>query len=185
MKIFPKDSIITASLYENEKWIKTKVAVSEVKEKSPNSSTHYYLKNNQVNTFSITRNPEMELEGVDTNDLSFQIFSIFPIMINSLDAVMNKFIDVGKSGNFDHFTELNQGTFFPFSKHDYLSSLEYDEKGNAGFGIKISQEKNGEILLEGVEDSQVKKSMKVKSIADLTANNKKVLEDFMHRLLNE
>lgn len=184
VKIFPKDNFITASLYENENLIRTLKGIEEIKEKSPNSRTIYYLKNNEIKTYSIGIEPDL-YENVDANTLSFRIFTMFPVAKKSLDEVFENFKKVFQSENLEHFEELSEDELFPFSKKDFLSFLEYDENGKVGFGIRINQEKNGEILLEAMEDNKVKKSLKVKSISELTANDNKFINDLMHQLLND
>lgn len=183
LKIFLKDNRMAADLYENEKLIKTQEAFNETKDGSPNSITFYYLQENQIRTFSVAQDDFDEGE-IDRYTLVFKIFSMFPFNTNSLDVVMDKLINAFKTEDMESFHESEE-TFFPFKREEYLSSVEYGEQGQIDFGIRIKQEKNGEILLEGIENDKVKKSLKVKSISELTANQNKILENLMHQLLNE
>lgn len=184
VKIFPKDNFVTANLYENDKLIKEQKPIGEVKEGTPNSSTLYYFRDNQIKTYSIPRDNFDEFEGIDRHLFAVKILSIFPLKMN-LDDVMDHFSKAFQTEDFDHIFDVGDNSLIPISGEEYLSFLEYDENGKPGFGIRIKQEKNGEILAEGIEDDKVKKSVKVKSISELKANDHKILQDLMHKLLNE
>lgn len=186
VKIFPKDNFITTSLYENDKLIKEQKPISEVKEGSPNSSTFYFVRDNQIKTYSVQKDNYNEYDGIDTHQFAVKILSVFPLSGKmNLDDVMNHFSKAFQSEDFDHIFDVDDYSLVPISSEEYLSFLEYDENGKPGFGIRIKQEKNGEILAEGIEDDKVKKSVKVKSISELKANDHKILQDLMHKLLNE
>lgn len=185
VKIYPKDNLITADLYENEKLIKEQKAVAEVKEGSPNSTTFYYLKENEIKTYSIQKDNYNEYEGIDTHQFAVKILSIFPLSGKmNLDDVMNHFFQAFQSEDFDHIFDVGDYSLISISSEEYLSFLEYDENGKPKFGIRIKQENNGEILAEGIEDDKIKKSVKAKSIEELKANENKILQDLMHQLLN-
>lgn len=185
VKIFTKDNFLTASLYENDKLIKTQELIDEIKEGNPNSATFYYLKENEILTFSMQRDIFDEYERVDREQFTVKILSIFPMSGRNLDDVMSHFSKAFQSSDYDHLFDVADSSFFPFSEKEFLTSLEYDKNGKPEFGIRIIKENNGEILLESIDNNKVKKSVKVKSISELIANNNQILKDLMYKLLND
>ena len=185
LKIFSEDSLTTAGLYKEGELIRTQKPLSVVKEGTARSLTAYYLEGNQIKTLSFLRKQYDTKEEEDPNKLTIKIFSLFPLKTVSLDSVMNHFIADFKTDDIQHFEQVADKTFLPFTEDDFLSLVEYDDNSKISFGIKIRQESTDVLLLEGFKDDQLKKSMKVGSLSALIADNKKILKDFMNKLLNE
>lgn len=160
-------------------------------EKSPNSITAYYLEDNSVKKISTT---QKDMIGYENNDSEIfnQLFMLFPLPTKeSLEDILIKFSNVMKT--IDEESDEDSGSIFarpfrsyyPFQDDQYLSFVQYDSDGKIPYGIQISIQNDNSILLEGILDSNIKETIKLKSIKELLADDKKILEDLSYRLLNK
>ncbi|MFD2552785.1 toxin-antitoxin system YwqK family antitoxin [Sphingobacterium tabacisoli] len=184
IKAYQANQSIIADLYKDNQIFRKGQESIQIKEGSPNSITFYYIKDGQIKTFATSILPFMD-EDIDHNDLVMKLYPMFP-MNNTTDmqTLLNKFLNKFETEDLEETFEYGIGENFPFKMEDILTTVEFDQNGAIAYGIRPSIQPDDSILMESIENGEIKRKKTFKNMKELLKDKKAEFKKFEHNLLN-